>query len=66
MYYFVYLLYEHTNDDFFDNISKISEDSPKVIRKPDKLFRKSSEVNFPRKTEDFCLTLICAVEEFFL
>jgi len=57
-----YLLYNHNNDDFFDDfpnisehLSKISEDSPKVIRRSDKLFRTFSEHywRFSKITEDF-------------
>ena len=33
------LLYKHTNDDFFYVSPKISEDSLKVVRRPDKRFR---------------------------
>ena len=48
------LLYTHSNDDFFydfprisEHFTKIYEDSPKVVRRPDKRFRK-----FPKITED--------------
>ena len=48
--YYFFTNYKHTNDDFFDDFpkisrhfQKISENSPKVVRRPDKRFRKFSE-----------------------
>jgi len=55
------LLYEHTNDDVFDNFlkisdysPKISEDSPKLFRRPDERFRTFSEHfwRLPKIAED--------------
>ena len=48
------LLYKHTNDDIFYDFPKISEDSPKVVQRPDKRFRTFPE-NFrrlPKISED--------------
>ena len=45
------LLHKHTNDDFFDDFPKISEDSPKVVRRPDERFRTFSK-DFRGRTYD--------------
>ena len=43
-----FLLYRHADDGVFDDFPKISEDFPKLFRRPDEIFRK-----FPKISEDF-------------
>ena len=50
-----FLLYKHTDDGVFDDFPKISEDFPKLFRRPDERSRTFSE-NFrrlPKIAEDF-------------
>ena len=50
-----FLLYNHTDDGVFDDFPKISEDFPKLFRRPDERSRKFSEnfQKFPKMSEDF-------------
>ena len=51
----VFLLYRHGYDGVFDDFQKISEDFPKLIRRPDERSRTFSE-NFrrcPKISEDY-------------
>ena len=50
-----FLLYNHTDDGVFDDFPKISEDFPKLFRRPDKRSRTFSENfrKFPKMSEDF-------------
>ena len=49
-----FLLYKHTDDDVFDDFPKISEDFPKLFRRPDERSRTFSENfrKFPKMSED--------------
>ena len=50
-----FLLYKQTDDTVFDDFPKISEDFPKLFRRPDKRPRTFSENfrKFPKMSEDF-------------
>ena len=45
-----YILCKHTNDDFFYNFPKISEESPKVVQRPDTFPNNSRK--FPKISEE--------------
>ena len=50
-----FLLYKHTDDGVFDDFPKLSEDFPKLFRRPDErswLFSENFR-NFPKMSEDF-------------
>jgi len=49
------LLYNHTNNDVFDDFPKISEDFPKLFRRLDERLRTFSDDyrRFPKVAEDF-------------
>ena len=50
-----FLLYRHADDGVFDDFLKISEDFPKLFRRPDESSRTFSENfrKFPKIAEDF-------------
>ena len=50
-----FLLYKHTDDGVFDDFPKISEDFPKLFRRPDERSRTFSENfrKFPKMSGDF-------------
>ena len=50
-----FLLQKHTDDGVFDDFPKISEDFPKLFRRPDERSRTFSENfrKFPKISEDF-------------
>ena len=50
-----FLLHKHTADGVFDDFPKISEDFPKLVRRPDECSRTFSEIfrRSPKISEDF-------------